>query len=433
MEHPLSQEVLPEKVANATSPMLPKEKKMAVAAGIIPMAPEENLLALYQLSYDNDKDVARKAGDTLRSMPTAVIAAAVGKLPYPEPIDCVVKLFFSSGEVIAAALKNTATDNESIVNIAKFCPTDIAEYISRNQRRLAASPRIIESLYLNRKTRMSTVDRVISFALRNNIALDGLSSYREIAQVYKIEKKVKPDTAEPAAPTREELKAPSFFSTAFFSGIDENNRSEVDDGADFMAMMQNQGGIFAEFDDGAGGGMGAGIFAEFDDGSQGADAGVFGEFDENLRGRKKADDEEEEETGGSLEMQMSRMSISHKIRLATIGTSLHRMVLLNDANKMVALAAIKSPAITDQEIVICSQNRSVSEEILRYIASNREYMKNYFVKVNIVNNPKSPMSSSMRYLTHLRKHDLKTVALNKNIPNSLRTAAQNMIKRTQPK
>ncbi|MFH1435288.1 MAG: hypothetical protein ABIJ56_06195 [Pseudomonadota bacterium] len=435
MEHPLSQEVLPEKVARATSPMLAKEKKMAVAVGAMPMAADENVLALYQLSYDNDKDVARKAGDTLRSMPTAVIAAAVGKLPYPEPIDCVAKLFFSSGEVISAVLQSIATDNESIADIAKFCPTDVAEYISRNQRRLAACPRIIESLYLNKKTRMSTVDRVISFAIRNDIALDGLSAYREIAQVYKIEKKVRPDAdaAGPAAPTNEELRADSFFSTAFFSGIDEDNRAEVDDGAEFSAMMQNQGGIFAEFDDGAGGGMGAGIFAEFDDGSQGADMGIFGEFDENLKGRAKGDGEEEEELGGSLEMRISRMSISHKIRLATIGTSQHRMILLNDANKMVALAAIKSPAITDQEVVLCSQSRSVSEEILRFISGNRDYMKNYFVKVNIVSNPKTPLSSAMRYLTHLRKHDLKNVAQNKNIPNSLRTAAKNMIKKTAPR
>ena len=434
MEHPLSQEILPEKVAEATNPMLQKDKKMAVAAGVLPLAPDENVLALYQLSYDKDKDVARRASDTLRAMPTSVIAAAAGKLPWPEPVDCVAKLFFSSGEVIAAALKNNATDNESIADIAKFCPTDVAEYIARNQRRLAACPRIIESLYLNKKTRMSTVDRIISFAIRNHIALDGLSSYREIAQVYKIDKKDKslgPDTG-PAAPTKEELQTDGFFATAFFSGIDETNQAEVDDGAEFMAMMQNQGGIFSEFDDGTGG-MGAGVFAEFDEGAQGADMGIFGEFDENMRRKDKDEGEEEEEIGGTLEIKISRMSISHKIRLATIGTAQHRMILLSDPNKMVALAAIKSPAITDQEVAICSQSRSVSEEILRYISSNRDYMKNYFVKVNVVNNPKTPLSSAIRYLTHLRKHDLKAVAKNKNIPNSLRTTAKNIIKRTAPK
>lgn len=431
MEHPLSQELLPENVRQASNPLLPRNKKMAVAAGIVPMAPEDNVLALYQLAFDGDQDVAAKSSDTLQSMPLNIVAAAMKRFPWPEPLEYLGKLFSSSVEIVTALIGNRAAENTTVSEIAKRCPRDIVDIIAANQVRLMQCPSIIESIYLNRNARMSTVDRVISFALRNNVELEGLACFKEIEASHKVEEVKKEESTSPES----ERKADSTFETAFFSGFEQGPEGEgMSGGEDFMPMGMGDGGVFSEFD--GEGHSSDGVFGEFDKAGGGAAGGdgLFGEFDQGLQQKKKKTDEDEDEDESKLplELQLSRMVIAHKIRIATIGNSLHRAILLQDTNKIVAMAAIKSPSITDQEVVRCSQSRAVSEDILRYISTNRDWTKSYFVKVNLINNPKTPIASAMRFLTHLRKGDLKIVSSNKNVPNALRTAAKNMMKKKSP-
>jgi hypothetical protein len=73
----------------------------------------------------------------------------------------------------------------------------------------------------------------------------------------------------------------------------------------------------------------------------------------------------------------------------------------------------------------------VPEDVIRYIASKREWTRNYFVKVNLVNNPKTPLATAMSLLTHLRKHDLRSLVRNKNVAAGLTAAARNIIKRQE--
>jgi hypothetical protein len=430
MEHPLNEELLPGKVRQATNPLLPNAKKLVVAAGVLPLSPEDNVLALYQLCFDESRDVASKAADTLGKVPPHIVAAAIKRFPWPEPLDYIGKLFKSHTEIVIALLGNKAAGNETVAAIARTCPRDIVEVIAANQQRLMDHPPVIESIYLNRNARMSTVDRVVTFAVRNGIELEGLSSYKEIAASYKLQEK-KADAGEARRQVHEEASDAS-FADAFSSGFDQAQPQpgEGAEGDEFMAFAASDGGVFSEFD-GEGEQSAGGVFGEFDEAGGAAAGGdqLFGEFDQALKPKRKEGEEEEDESSLSLEIKISKMSVPHKIRLATIGNSIHRSLLLQDSNRMVALAAIKSPAISEQEVMRCTQSRSVDDEILRYISMNRDWTKSYFVKVNLVNNPKTPMTSAMRFLNYLRKNDLKTVSANKNVPYALRTAAKNILKK----
>ena len=175
-------------------------------------------------------------------------------------------------------------------------------------------------------------------------------------------------------------------------------------------------------------GLGGSGFSIDDGGLFGEGGGAFSDFDNpNAPPPAKAAGAESDDK--RLGFDVSRMTVSQKIRLALLGNAGHRSLLIRDPNKLVAMAAIKSPSVTDQEVGVISQSRSVSEDIVRYIADNREWTKTYVVKVNLVNNPKTPIAQSLRFLTHLRAGDLKSLTNNKNVPQALANAARQILQR----
>lgn len=136
-----------------------------------------------------------------------------------------------------------------------------------------------------------------------------------------------------------------------------------------------------------------------------------------------AEEQQEEKDDDSW----SDMSVNRKIRLATLGSVFQRMRAIRDSNRMVAMAAIKSPGITDQEIQRYAGHRGLSEDVIRYIAERREWQKDYVVKVSLVNNPKCPLAHAMRLISHLRANDLRALARSKNVSAQVVQAARRAI------
>ena len=113
--------------------------------------------------------------------------------------------------------------------------------------------------------------------------------------------------------------------------------------------------------------------------------------------------------------------------MAIIGNAFERAVLIRDSNKAVCLSAIKSPRVKENEVVAYCANRSLSHDVIRYIAGRRDWTKLYAVKLNPVLNPKTPMASAMSLLGHLHAHDVRKVAHSRNIPSALATAAKRRV------
>lgn len=142
--------------------------------------------------------------------------------------------------------------------------------------------------------------------------------------------------------------------------------------------------------------------------------------------RIESDQQGSREITEGLYQKVQKMTVAEKIKLATLGNKEIRSVLIRDTNRVVQVAVIKNPRITEQEIERIASSKTVDDEVLRLIAESREWLKNYNIKLALVKNPKTPLRTSLKFITHLREKDLKDIMNNKNIPNALKMAARRL-------
>ncbi len=136
----------------------------------------------------------------------------------------------------------------------------------------------------------------------------------------------------------------------------------------------------------------------------------------------------------SLSKRIMSMNVSEKIKLATKGNKEARGILMRDSNKLVSVAVIRSPRITDGEVLTQAQSKICIDDVLRVIYSNREWLRKYTIKLALVKNPKVPQGVSMRLIAALHEHDVKSLAKDKNVPGSVQMLAKKQIeKKNAPK
>jgi hypothetical protein len=128
----------------------------------------------------------------------------------------------------------------------------------------------------------------------------------------------------------------------------------------------------------------------------------------------------------TLLQQISHMNVSQRVQFAMKGGSEARRTLIRDSNKVVQRAVLQSPRLTDQEVEAFASMTSLTDEILRVIATNRNFRKNYTVVRNLMNNPKTPLDVTLHMLPILNAVDLKKLTMNKNIPETLRSTAMKL-------
>jgi hypothetical protein len=125
----------------------------------------------------------------------------------------------------------------------------------------------------------------------------------------------------------------------------------------------------------------------------------------------------------TLIQKLAKMTVSQRVQFAIKGGSEARRTLIKDTNKVVQRAVLQSPRLTDQEVEAFASMSSLTDEILRLIATNRNFRKNYVVVRNLLNNAKTPLDVSLNMLPMLNPVDLKRLTTNKNIPETLRTTS----------
>ncbi len=139
-------------------------------------------------------------------------------------------------------------------------------------------------------------------------------------------------------------------------------------------------------------------------------------FEEDLENLTQ---EEKERTTNSLYLQLQEMSVSKKIEFAMKCNKEARTILIRDSNRLVQMSVIRSPKITESEIVTIANNRSVNEDVLKYISTQREWMKNYEVRVALVFNPKTPIFISTKIVYSLKDRELSKLGKSKAVPRAL--------------
>jgi hypothetical protein len=122
--------------------------------------------------------------------------------------------------------------------------------------------------------------------------------------------------------------------------------------------------------------------------------------------------------------ELAAMSVSQKIKLGTLGNKEARTLLLRDPNKLVCLAAVTSPRITDGEVMTLALSRTVNADVLRHVYSSREYLKVYAIKMSLVKNPKVPLPTALKLLLTLHEKDIKELARDRNVPQTIQAQAK---------
>ena len=102
---------------------------------------------------------------------------------------------------------------------------------------------------------------------------------------------------------------------------------------------------------------------------------------------------------------------------------------MRDTNRLVATAAATSPMLNESEAARIAASRNVIDDVLRIIANNRDFTRNYQVKLNLVSNPRTPFSFSSRLIPLLRDNDLRVLSKSRNVPGAVQTAVRQQLQR----
>ena len=356
------------------SPSAPGPAKLMGARGIIPGAkPADIVTVIVALSESDDPKVRSTATTTLGKLPPPVLSGALQADLQPAVVEKLAAAYCDNHEVVTGLLRMARLTGDALSLLAERADEQIGELVATNEQRLLEHPNVIEKLYMNKRVRMSTADRLIELAVRNGIEL-GFAAFKEAAAAIRNE--LIPE------PTEE----PSYDDVLF---------AETDEVAVATARETTEGEETHETDD---------------------------EGEEQIK-----------EKFLPLHSQLAQMTITQKIRRAQLGTSGERLILVRDPNRLVSEAAAKSPMMRENEAAQISASRAVNENVLRVIAQNRDFTRNYQVKLNLVTNPRTPLTFSARLIPHLRDTDLKNLARSKAVPGAIVKAVKQQLLRKQGK
>jgi len=169
-----------------------------------------------------------------------------------------------------------------------------------------------------------------------------------------------------------------------------------------------------------------------DEEARAALAAVLGENSELLL-QETSDGEEFDESvlekGGSLYAVIQNLSVFQKIKLARMGNKEARGLLVRDRNKIVAMAAITSPKITENELVGIAKSRNVCDDVIRVISRNKDLTRNYQVKLSLATNPKTQQATAMKFVNYLQDKDLRGLMKSKDVPTVVSTHARRILTR----
>jgi hypothetical protein len=121
------------------------------------------------------------------------------------------------------------------------------------------------------------------------------------------------------------------------------------------------------------------------------------------------------------------MGVSEKIKMALTGDKEWRSILLKDSNKLVNTAVLKNPRVTDGEVLAVAKNKTSSEELIRIILMNKDWMKLPVIRSALVSHPKTPVGSALRFMDTLTTKELKDLSKSKSVSQVVVAAARRVL------
>ncbi len=369
-ECPLPSDVLPKPLQKHADPKAPPPLRMMGAKGLVPaVAPLDLVTLLYVLSFDEDANVQATAAKTAEGLPDKIWSVALRAEALKAPVlDWLADRFGTKDAALELLLLNPATSDVTIARLAPVLSQKLVEIVRQNELRLLRHDEILRGLCQNPNALASTVDGACDFCVRNGLTLlDVPRSVEAHRRVHGVD------------PT---AVAPAETATALLTDYAAELGHEPVDGAATPAPV---------------------AAAPQPEGPQ------------------------EDPKKQNITKRILKMSVSEKIKLATLGNKEARTLLLRDSNKLVCMAAATSPRITDGEILVLANSRTVNADVLRYVYSSREFLKTYGIKMSIVKNPKVPLPTALKLMLTLQEKDIKELARDRNVPQTIQAQAKSFM------
>ena len=136
---------------------------------------------------------------------------------------------------------------------------------------------------------------------------------------------------------------------------------------------------------------------------------------------------EDDKTLTDVRAQLLEMTIGQKIKLALLGNSVARSLLIFNPNKMIQDCVLRNPRLTEGEVHGYLKSTNISDHALRFIAGDKDLMKSYTSRINLVSNPKTPGDIGVKWIRFINQTDLKKLAKSKNVSHVIQTTARRMI------
>jgi hypothetical protein len=353
--------------AAAQKALGPGPARMMAARGMAPLPPADQVTVLYQLALDGDAALAAAAKATAIGLPEKLIGGALSDAKLdPRVLDLFAELVGDKPAAFEALVQNAAVADATIARLAQRGGAREIDRIAANEQRLLRHPEIISAMYMNKHARMSTVDRVVELAVRNNVRVPGLAAWDEIARALQTDK----------------VAASSETDALFSIAADAT-------AGDDSALTKG-------------------------DAERVGDEKQEAQFEQAIAERAR-------------NIPIDKLSVPAKIRLATLGNAFARGALIRDPLRVVYLATIKSPAVTEFEAMNYAGNANLPDEVLRHIATKREWTKLYGTKYALCRNPKTPITEAMRLMPFLREKDLTVLTKSKGVSSAVVAQARKLL------
>jgi len=375
----------------------PQPARLAAARGILPLPQNDLLEILVALTLDTDAEISQSARQTLDSQDAAELQNVFNsKDVAPRVLD----FFAERGNLPVAAyeaiIQNPKTPEQTIVRFARTSKSgELLELISFNQQLLIQSPTIIDAIITN-PYRTAEAERRAAEVKRE--------FFEKERGAQQIANELRAQGKEAAA---------EFIETAEFAEDFEESNITIDDA---LFLAQHIEVPDSEVDD-------SWLSLEFIE-------EIYEETEEQREAivNKILGDIQFEEDSVSAERvsminRILKMGMKDRVKLAMKGDREARNILIRDPNRIVAQAVINNARITEQEVEKIASMRAVPEDVLRLIAINRNWIRNYMIMHKLAQNPRTPIANVITILTRLQLRDLAALSKNRNVSDAVRRQA----------
>ena len=374
----------------------PQHARLAAASGLLPLAQSDLLEVLVALRHSEDAEIATAAAATLEAQNAEdLLIAAKTNETSPAVLGYIATRPGAAREICEGVVLNRNTPADAIARLASST-TDgsLLELIATNQQRLVNAPAIIEAILTN-AARTPEAERRARETRREFFEKE--RGARQIAEELR---------------ARGKTAAAEFFETATLTTV--TGELSVDDAwliAEHIEVSD------ADIDDSW---LPAERYEEL----------LVDNLEEVAANVNRVIEHERLETVGevppervSLIRRLMFMNVKDRLKLAMKGDREARSILIRDSNRVVAAAVIKNPRVTDQEVENIASMRQVSDEVLRLIALNRNWARQYPIIHNLARNPRTPVPTVVAKLPLIRTKDLLNLSQNRNVSEAVRNQA----------